>query len=94
MKRAFILFLILLIVCSDEIYPQDKQTPAPIPYSFVEGKPVFGGGDDVKIRQWVHKQIIYPQDAIVNNIEVIKKVHPLLDNEAARVVYLPRIYNR
>jgi protein TonB len=74
-------------------------------FFIVEVLPTFKGGDKLKFREWVSRNMIYPQEAVdkkikgkvvitfvvekdgsVSNVSIVKGVHPLLDNEAVKVI--------
>jgi TonB family protein len=107
-KFIFVLFL----VCTSFLFSQEKDSLKSkdlIDFEFVEEMAEFPGGE-IKMMQWINRQVHYPAMAIENgiqgkvfieciidtagnvkNVKVIKGVHPLLDNEAKRVIKkLPR----
>lgn len=90
-----------------------KIDPAPVPVDDPEDRPMispqepatFQGGDVLSFRNWVIKNIHYPETAIQENIfgkvivqfcvnkkgevvdiELLRKIDPLIDNETIRVI--------
>ena len=85
----------------------DPEIPDPgdEPFYKVEDMPTFMGKEAGYFREWIYKNLTYPQKAIdnqiqgtvyisfvvnkdgsVSDIEVVREVHPLLDNETIRVI--------
>ena len=59
----------------------------PLKLRVVQQLPEFPGGM-VEMMKWITRTLHYPYAAQKQKIEVVKSVHPLLDNEARRVVKL------
>lgn len=85
--------------------PIENTDPGDEPFTKVEDMPTFMGKEAGYFREWIYKNLTYPQKAIdnqiqgtvyisfvvnrdgsVSDIEIIRGVHPLLDNETARVI--------
>lgn len=47
----------------------EKNPDYAIPFATVEEKPGFDGGDANEFSKWVGSQIVYPEDAVADNVE-------------------------
>ena len=93
-------------VLSETVPAASPDTTKGLPYSLVEVKPTFNGGDaGTNFSKWVNENLQYPQaakdagaqgrillqftvypDGKVQDVKVLRGVHPDLDAEALRVV--------
>ncbi|MBO6170392.1 MAG: energy transducer TonB [Bacteroidales bacterium] len=90
--RAVILSLVLLL----PLVPvkAQEQTEEPILICYQEKKPSFNGGDANEFSKWVNEHKCYPEytqftitkEGKLVNVRILRGVHPLLDEEAIRVI--------
>lgn len=85
--------------------PIENPDPGDETFTKVEDMPTFRGKEAGYFREWIYKNLTYPQKAIdnqiqgtvyisfvinkdgaVSDIEIVRGVHALLDNETVRVI--------
>jgi periplasmic protein TonB len=85
--------------------PVENPDPGDETFTKVEDMPTFLGKEAGYFREWIYKNLAYPQkaidnqiqgtvyisfvvnkDGVVSDIEIVRGVHPLLDNETIRVI--------
>lgn len=84
---------------------EEEVDDDPIPYTIIQDKPKFQGGDANDFSRWVQSNFRYPEDAqeagisgrvmvqfiidvdgSVKDVQVVRRLHPSVDNEVVRIV--------
>ncbi|MBE6224942.1 MAG: energy transducer TonB [Bacteroidales bacterium] len=70
MKKLSIITLLMATICltANNISAQNTE-PQELPFSMVEQKPTFQGGDANTFTKWVFSQITYPEIAKKNGVQ-------------------------
>ncbi|MDR2026818.1 MAG: energy transducer TonB, partial [Prevotellaceae bacterium] len=52
-----------------QVIEDPKDVEETVPFVIVEVKPLFQGKEAEKFRDWIYSQLVYPEEALTNNIQ-------------------------